>query len=256
MPKTKKLGDLFVRGAEVTVDDGDDSVTVWVQKLNPLQQEKALRRANGARAKVLSVRKLPDDDLEKLSFHYEAQDITEDRESMIDYLLGEKLASIYAVREAELAAQDEWSEDNYIQGLNDAWHDGLKDDYAVDPEDPEAKRVFGELKRFADKVEEEVQKERDNLAKDYDGKTDEEMAELVFDHVIEAAADLEWLKEFRKSEIFFAVRHADNHNKPYFERREEVDDLEMDTFAALAQAFQDIKVDVIEGKDSQETPDS
>ena len=256
MPKTKKLGDLFVRGAEVTVEDGEDSVTVWVQKLNPLQQEKCLRRANGARAKILSVRKLPDDDLDKLSYYYEADELVQDRDAMLDYLLGEKLATAYQLREAELSAQEEWSEDNYLQGLNDAWQDGLKEEFVRDNDDPEAKRVFDELKRFANLVEAEVEKEREHMIREFDDKSDEDLKQMVYDQVIEAAADLEWLKEFRKSEIFFAVRHPDNHNKPYFDRREEVDDLEMEAFASLANAFQEIKVDVVEGKDSQGTQDS
>lgn len=257
MPKTKKLGDLFVRGVSCTVTDGEDSVEVWIQKLNPLQQDKALRRANGARARVLSVRKKDEDDLDYLSYVHEAEDIINSgRDDCISYLLSEKLGTIYQAREAELAAEEEWSEENYIQGLRDAWDDGVSEDYARDPDDPEAKRVFSELKRFAEIVEKEVKKERDALARDFDNKSDEQLAKLVVDRVIEAAADLEWLKEFRKCEIFFAVRHPDNHNKPYFERREDVDDLELETFGQLAQAYNDMRVDVTEGKDSPETPDS
>ena len=256
MPKVKKLGDLFIRGVECTVTDGDDSVEVWIQKLNPLQQDKALRRANGARAKVLSVRKRDEEDLDRLSYTHEAEEILEDRDTAIDYLLSEKLGTIYQVREAELAFEKEWSEENYLQGLRDAWEDGLNDAYAIDQEDEDAQRVFNELKRFAETVEKSVQGERESLAKGLESKTDDEIQTLVINKVIEAAADLEWLKEFRKSEIFFAVREIDNHNKPYFEKREDVDDLEIEVFGQLTQAYNAMRVDVVEGKDSPETPDS
>ena len=256
MPKTKKLGDLFIRGVECTVTDGEDSVEVWIQKLNPLQQDKALRRANGARAKVLSVRKKDADDLDRLSYTHEAEEILEDRDNAIDYLLSEKLGTLYQLREAELAFEKEWSEENYLQGLRDAWEDGLSDAYAIDQEDEDALRVFNELKRFAEAVEKSVQGERDSLAKGLENKTDEELEQLVVNKVIEAAADLEWLKEFRKSEIFFAVREPGDHNKPYFEKREDIDDLEIEVFGQLTQAYNSMRVDVVEGKDSPETPDS
>ena len=255
--KTRKLSDLYVLGQEVEIDDGTgDPVTVWVQKLTPLQQEKTLRRANGARSSVLSIRKLPADAEERLVYQHELEEITKDRESVVDYLISEKIGLIYQVEEARLAEEDEWKKDGYLQGLSDAWNDGLKDRYAMDPEDPEAKRNFEEQKRFADVIEGIVKGERASLEKDYEGKTDEELEREVMDKVLESAADLEWLKEYRRCEAWFFTRKPDDHKALYFDTREEVDELALETFSALLTAYNNIRVDVLEGKDSGETPAS
>ncbi len=255
--KTRKLSDLYVLGGEVEIDDGTgDPITVWVQKLTPLQQEKTLRRANGARSSVLSVRKLPADAEERLVYQHELEAISRDRDAMIDYLIGEKLGLAYQVEEARLAEEDEWKKDGYLQGLSDAWNDTLRERYALDPEDPEAKRNFEEQKRFADAVEKTVDGERKALAKDYADKTDEKLEEEVLDKVLESAADLEWLKEYRKCEVWFFTRTLEDHSVLYFEKREEVDELALETFGVLLEGYNNLRVDVLEGKDSEGTPPS
>lgn len=256
MPKKRKLSDLYVLGAEVEIDDGSgqEPVKVWVQKLTPLQQEKTLRRANGARSSVLSARNLPADSEERLVYQHELEEISKDRDAMIDYLISDKLGLIYQVEESRLAEEDEWKKDGYLQGLSDAWNDTLKDRYAVDPEDDEARRNFEEQKRFAEIVEKAVEGERKSLVKDYSEKTDEQLEAEVLDKVLESAADLEWLKEYRRCEVWFFTRELDDHNALYFESRDEVDELALETFGALLTAYNDLRVDVIEGKDSEGTP--
>lgn len=255
--KKRKLADLYVVGKELSLGDGDgDSVDVWVQKLTPLQHEKALRRANGVRAGVLSLKDKPKDDLDRLGYQHEFDQVTTTRDDMVEYLLSDKLASLYQVEEARLAAEDEWAKDNYLQGLTDLWEDQAKEAYALDQNDPEAKRVFEELKKFADQVEDSVQSHRMSLVRDYEDWSDERLREEVLGKVIEAAADMQWLAEYRKCEIWFSIREPDDHNKLYFENREDVDDLALETFQALAQAYAELKVDITEGKDSGETPAS
>lgn len=254
--KQRRLSDLYVVGKELVIDDGQgEPITVWIQKLTPLQHEKALRRANGARAGVLAVQREPKDSIDRLSYEHEIESL-DSREDMIDYLLTEKLATLYQVEEARLAGEDEWSNENYLQGLTDRWTDGAKDTYAENPDDPEAKRVFEALKEFAEAVEEEVQKHKKSLMRDFEDKTDEELREQVLARAIEMSADLAWLSEYRKCEVWQCVRDGDNHRELYFHHRDEVDELSIETFKLLSEAYNELKVDIIEGKDSEETPTS
>lgn len=255
--KRRRLSDLYVVGKELELDDGSgDPVVVWIQKLTPLQHEKSLRRANGVRAGVLAIKDDPDDSLERLGYQHEFDQVSTTREDMVNYLLSEKLANLYQVEEARLAAEKEWSENHYLQGLTDLWEDSAKEAYASDSDDPEAKRVFEELKRFAEKVENSVQGHAKELARDWEGTPDDDLKREVLNKVLETAADMQWLAEYRKCEVWFSVRDPENHNALYFESREEVDDLTIETFTALAAAYGELKVDIIEGKDSGETPAS
>lgn len=249
MPKKLKLSDLYVTGKELTISDGENSVSVWLQKLNPLQQEKALRRANGARAGVLALKKTPLDSEERMAFQHEFESLQDSREDMVEYLAAEKVGDILQLEEARLAEEDEWKKDGYLQGLNDGWNDTFKMRYAEDPEDVEAKNVFLELKRFADAVEKAVEGERKAVIRDFEEKSDEVLESLIMDRIIEASADLEWLKEYRRCEVWFSVRDPENHKSLYFEDREEVDELSAEVFGEISTAYNDMRVNVVEGKD-------
>ena len=43
-----------------------------------------------------------------------------------------------------------------IRDSQNAWNEGLKDTYAADPEDADAARVFGELRKYTDQVQAEI----------------------------------------------------------------------------------------------------
>ena len=52
--KRRRLGDLYVRGRELAPDDGSgEPVKIWVAKLNEVDREAALRRANATKARYL-----------------------------------------------------------------------------------------------------------------------------------------------------------------------------------------------------------
>lgn len=253
MPKTRRLTDLFVRGKEVTIGDGEGAITVWVQKLNPVDQEMALRRANAARARILAKKK--DED----SFEYQStrMDIVgKDADELIEFLVADVIQSKSQSFEAELAAEDEWSKDHYLQGLRDSWNDGLKDAYHMDNDDEEAARVFAELRRFSDEVTKLLQGEAEKLRGDYKDTSDEELENLVFDKMFAATADMAWVHEYRRCEIWLGVRELENHKKRYFESRDEVDHLEQEVLVPLVAAYHEVNVDVTEGKGLVGTPPS
>lgn len=251
--KKRRLSDLYQHGRDITIDDGDGGVTVWVQKLSPVDHESALRKANAARARVLSLRNHKDTpEYEAVLVEVQAATTEDIITELVDYGVAQKRLAV----EAELAAEEEWDKDDYLQGLKDAWEGGLKDTYATNKEDPEASRVFVELKRFLDTADERIDAERARLERDFADLDREELEERLVDRHLDSEADMEWIKEYRKCEVWLSVRDAEDHSRRYFRERKEIDDLAQEVLTPLVQAYQELSVDVLEGKDSRETPAS
>lgn len=254
MPKTRRLTDLYVKGKEVLISDGKtEPIPVWVQKLNPVLQEEALRRANAARARLLTKKKMPD------THEYQSirNDVLgKDPEELIDFLVADLVGQRTPAIEAEMASEEEWSENSYLQGLRDAWNNEMRDRFHTDNTDEEALQTWTELKRFSDLVSDRLKSEADSYRRDFEGKSDEDLVELVFDKTFQAAGDMAWVHEYRRCEVYLGVRDAENHRERYFENRDEVDELEQETLVTLVAAYHDLNVDVTEGKDSEGTPPS
>jgi hypothetical protein len=151
MLKKSHLKDLYRRGKELRLDDGDGEATVWLQKLSPVDHATAVSRASAARARALMSRNDPDSD-DYMSAYGAVIGSGVERETLIRYINLPELGNKEMIIEAEMAAEEEWSKDDYLQGLRDAWNDTLELRYALEPDDPECKRVFAELTRFADAV--------------------------------------------------------------------------------------------------------
>lgn len=251
MTKTRRLTDLFVVGQEVVIDDGNfEPITVWLQKLNPVEHETAMRRASGARARVLSGKN--EEEIEMAQD--EAAQIT--REVWIEYLVSDALGKRISALEAELSAEEEWSENDYLQGLKDVWEATLEKALEEDPEDISARKVQEELDRFRQQLDERIEGERATLVKDFEAKHDEDLERRVVDRLLQTRADLAWLNEFRKCEVWLSTREPENHRKKYFHSREEVDELAHETLMKIMTAYQSLAVDPLEGKDSGATQTS
>jgi hypothetical protein len=251
--KQRRLEDLYILGREISVDDGGgDPVVVWLQKLNPMEQEKALRRANALRAQVLMARRNQESE-DWQEAYSDLEDIGA-RDQLVEYLIADDLAKARESAEAEQSFVEEWHKDGYLQGLRDSWLDPenpLSDVYALDPEDEAARRVFLELKRFDEQVEEKLQPELKRLRKDYEELGDEELHRRAADRLMEMKAGLAWLKEFRACEVWLATRDPENHKHYYFSGRETIDTLAGEVFQQLSDAYQKLIVGVEEGKVSR-----
>lgn len=264
-PKKRRLSDLYVTGKEVVLNDGQGEVKVWLRKLSQLEHEAAMRKAAAAKARVLMIRNQPDDE-EWLAVYAEIDELG-GRSAFVEYVIAEELSQVQESREAELAASEEWSKDHYIQGLRDAWEGdaeapGLRDRYIEEPDDPEAKKVFGEIKRFTELVDEQVAAERERLIKDLEGVSDEELRSRAVTRYLEIQAGITWVREFQRAQVLYATRDNDDHDKYYFVNqmgkpaRAEVDLLAPETLGALKRAYAELEVDPAEGKDSPPPPSS
>jgi len=255
--KTRRLTDLFVVGRELTIDDGDGGITVYVKKLNPVEMETALRFANSVRA-ITSSMKEDETSPQLLNMQYEVDDF--DKDGLVEYLVEMTLARRRAAIEAEVAAEEHlpedgrrWSKDDYLQGLQDAWVGGLWEVRANHPDDEEANRVFSALQEFADEVEKKTEKIREEVTATYEPRAVEALKSEVLDAKIQYEADMAWMREYRKCEVWLATRISKDDRTRYFEDREEVDELENPVFLKILEEVEDLSVDATEGKDSRQT---
>lgn len=261
----RRLTDLYLVGTMLTIDDGYtetnssgnevayEPITVYLRKLNPIDQETCLRRANAERSKVLAIRNQPESD-EFQSYVAEAEGMSLD--DKIALVIAEDVNKYRMAREAEIAAEDEWSDEGYLDGLLEAWAGGMNDRYAVDADDPDAKRVFEEMRRYQTIIDELVSGERDQLEEAHRKMEPDKLEELTVQKLISYASDSRWIQEYRRCELWLSVRHAHDKKSRYFESREEVDELAIQVVTRLVTAYQEMNVPVIEGKGSAATPAS
>jgi hypothetical protein len=247
----RRLADLYVVGKEETFEDPEGDIVVWVQKLNPIQQEQAFGRAAAERARVLTIKKLAPTDDARLPFEAQADEMTFDRDMMIDLLSAKEIGEAEQSCEAELSEEEEWSTDGYLQGLQEAWENGANVTY-LDKGDPayeESRRVFEELKRFAEQVGKAVDGHKKRIRKDFASTSTEELRKRIVDQLIDSEADLRWLTEYRRSQVWLSVREPSDHRKLYFPNRSDVDDLDINILARLINVYSNLEVDPVSGKD-------
>lgn len=248
----RRLTDLYVTGKEVTIDDGKGAITVWMQKLHGFEQDQAMSRANAERAKILTIKNQGDDDADKLVYISQV-DVQWDDDQILHFIAAEDLVKAERTAESKVAHEEEWEKDDYLIGLQAAWDDGSQEVYFDDDADPEAKveatRVFEELKRYKDQVDAEYKKAEKRILREYDQLSKAEKREMAISRMIDSHADMRWVQEYRKCEVWLATREATDHDKPYFESRSEVDKLHPTVLARLMQEYRDLEVTVDEGKD-------
>lgn len=255
--KNRKLSDLYRRGVECFIDDGEGgTVEVWLQKLNPLENETASRNANAARARhLLSLRN--HESVEYLALLSDVLDYS--REDLIKFLAAQDIGKRAEALEAEFADEKGWNEDDYLQGLNDSWADGLRERFEDQPDDKpdeEAQRCFDELARYQSEFGARLVAEEENLAADMEGKTDDNLREMMVERLLRLQADMTWLLEFRKTELWLGVREPEHHKSRYCTDRFEIDELASEVTTQLIEKYVELNVPVTQGKDSPPTPTS
>lgn len=259
--KRRRLADLYVRGKELRIDDGsNDPVVVWIQKLNEIERDSILRRANAAKARHI----IECDDETSETFVATYGNIRDylDREQMVNVVIGEDLTKARQRFEAQMAEDEEgWGKDNYLQGLIDAWtgddeNPGLAAAYAEDANDPEALKVKAELDRYEDELTERLEQESKRLARDWEDAPLDELARKATREMLNRRADETFLKEWTRQQLFYSVREPDDHHKRYFGTVAEVDDLDDQVHEFLEQQCNALFVNPTEGKDSPPTPGS
>lgn len=264
---TRKLSDLYVVGKEVVFDDeavketvvNDDGtveeifeepVKVWLQKLVRAEQQEAVKKA-GAK-KSLFARRYKDEGAESedvLALRSNYAPSFTSRETLKKFLLDQMVADERAALEAQVAAEDRWAKDEYLAGLFAEWESHLKDDYNTDEPSDEALEVYEVLLEYlkeVSKAEESFRKQEDEVL---DLRTTEELDKQVMDSIVSLHENIVWLTEFRRQELFHAVRKIDDHRTRYFDSVEGLDEVPDEVSAKLALNLEALTVSGIEGKD-------
>lgn len=258
--KRRRLSDLYVIGRPVNVGaDTDEPVEVWLQKINPVQHEDALRRSNAARTRTRTYGKdrNSDDYLEAVA---NVKDFAS-REVLIDLAIAEELRLRRSRIEAEISAESEWADDDYLQGLVDAWegsegNPGLKERWVEDPDDPETLRVHTEIERFDERVKALVDVENEALRRDFENIDEAVLLDKAVARVMEQRAVNAFVVEYENWQLYYAVREPEAHATLYFLSIDEVRSLEEQTKEILLINYRELAVEQTEGKDSPGTPGS
>jgi hypothetical protein len=124
--KRRRLGDLYIRGKMLEPNDGTgEPVKVWMAKLNEIDREAAMRRANAVKARFL----IDADDEESetfISMYSEVREL-DDREDLVAYVIAEDLSKARRRVEAQRSGDDEsWGKDDYFERVSEI--DDLDDD--------------------------------------------------------------------------------------------------------------------------------
>lgn len=261
MKKRRRLGDLYIRGKEVSVDDGtNDPVTVWLQKLNEIERDAVLRSANSAKARYMLECEHDESELFVSTFASVREYL--DRDGLLDIVIADDAVAARQRIEAQLTNdEDGWGKDNKISELLDAWTGsdetpGLAAAHAEDKDDPEAIRVKGEIEAFEADLDRQVDEERQVLLDDWGDVPDVDLARRATREILKRRADESFMREWARKQIFFCVREPDDHHRRYFETMAEVDDLDDQIRAFLDRQCNAFLVERAEGKDSPGTPAS
>jgi hypothetical protein len=260
MKKPRRLSDLYVRGMEVEVDDGQGPpVKVWLAKVNAVDRDSMIRRANAAKARYLIETDNEESDL--FAEQYAQVREYEDRDGLVALAISEDLRRFRERTEAEVAAdEDTWGKDDYLQGLVDSWfgtddQPGFAAVIAEDPNDPEALRVKAEIDRFGDQVQKLVDAEIERLKAEWEDVPDEQLWRTVAHQILEQKATNAFVEEAMRQQLFYAVRELDRTTR-YFSTVAEVDELDEAVRGQLMERLNTLSVETTEGKDSPGDPDS
>jgi hypothetical protein len=261
MKKRRRLGDLYVRGKEVSVNDGTgDPVLIWLQKLSEVERDAVFRRATAAKTRYMLESQHEESELFASVLGSVLDYI--DRDGRVSIIIGEELAKARERVEEQLTAdEDGWGKDDKIKGLIDAWagtddEPGLAATYAEDEADPEALRVKAELDAFEVAVEAGVDQERQRLERDWSDAPDNDLARFATREVLKRRADETFMREYMRQQVFYCVRDLEDHHSRYFGTVGEVDDLDDRIRQFLEQQCVALTVSLMEGKDSPASPAS
>lgn len=261
MKKRRRLSDLYVRGKEMTVDDGSgDPVVVWLQKLNEVERDAILRRANAAKARYLLECEHEEGELFVATLA-SVHDYL-DHDGMVNIIIAEALTKARQRIEAQMSSDEEtWGKDDKIKALLDEWvgtdeEPGMAAKFAEDENDPAALRVKAEIDEYEAELDVAIKSEQSRMEREYDTTPDLELSRLATREVLKRRGDEVFMKEWMRQQTFYCVREPDDHQKHYFGTVAEVDDLHDQVREYLERQCNMLFVDLAEGKDLPENPAS
>lgn len=250
----RRLTDLYARGEEKNLaPDGEEPFVVWVRKMTPADAEVSYLKASAKRASVLALQK--EDPPSDLYLTLQAEVGLLSRDNLVLWVSSAKLAEQRPLIEARVAGEEEWAKERYLFSLQERF---LEPDFVkkleAEPEDSEVVRVVGELDRYQGLVNAEVDEMQKAAEEEAGNLSDGELSQKVLEMMVSAHADAAWLAEFQRCQVWRCVFEGDDHSRPLFPTREEVDAEQVEVFEVLKDVIDRIHVSDFEGKDLEGTP--
>lgn len=269
MTKAKAhLSDLYRRGASLTLDDGDvGEVEVYLKKLNPIEAKEAREKGNAARARVLMKRKDKDSDI-WLDAYTRVIDMEE--EERVSLIVAPEVLKRRIEVEVEVAHEDEWLENDYLDGIHEAWQDGLdvqyqsareKVDDGVEEEElekgeKEALKAMEEMTRFSDQVDKIMKSETSAIERPIKSYEEEQLIEKAVESLFEKESYDAWVDAFLAARIYFATRDVNDHAKKHFRTFRDAQEVEPEVLTALLEGYRKVELVDLEVKGSEQSPTS
>jgi hypothetical protein len=231
----RKLEELWNASEEFDFSPASDgSFMVNVRKLGPTEQQLAAREASSARTTFVLMAK-DEKSPHNINMLYDLESIS--REDKITQLAMAELADQREKIEQEVSAFEEWKKDGKLQGLVDAWEDGLLQEWlkGEGERSEESERVYGEMQRFTEEVESKLSNELEIAKKKFENLDDDEINQKMVNAQVEYDSSAEWLRVFRMYQIKYGVRDIET-NEPIFESVEEIAGVPTDLFRRMLDA--------------------
>ena len=274
-----RLSDLNLRGMATQITGmnfetdppTEETIHLWVRKLSPDEHDTCVRKASAARARLAAAYKDPDSE-ESMALRDAVEEWS--TETIRAMLLADERRKHMEVVEAQLLGDEdsEWGKDDYLTSLREAWLDdpdgtpGLNQEYARDPDDAEAARVYAELKRFSDAAQNRIDVLVRHVVDELEATDREALVERILESRKKQETTTRWILEYDEWQLALGVRYHDpklpagahhpEHKERYFENRQEVAETDPAIVEHLLGVYAQITVDIQAGKGSRPGPTS
>jgi hypothetical protein len=251
--RLRQVIDLYVRGRVAELKDG---TPVWVQALNPFEQDTARNEAQIAKARLsMAVRELGSDEQAKVRMFFFEDGIEAAKYKIVDARVAEAMPKLLE----RLRNDPEWTE--RLQILDRGLADG-----AAPVEDIEAELLAKIASEYTAEINARLLSEREFLVDKYIHMEDEEVLwQDYLDWYIDRRAGELQLAEFRLHQIYFgtrwcnAIRETDGtwnhdecagHEERLFVSKEETRQAPEELMELLLGATNDVEMTLREAKNS------
>lgn len=247
-PLRARLINLYNIGKEIQLSDDEGEFTVWVQRITDAQENEAVKKSKIVRAPIVALKR-DKTNPERLEYLETLEDWhLADIDSMINILINPKVQEALESNMSRIAEEDEWAKDDYLITLQEAYNSGMKELHLLEPDDKEAARIHDELMRYTKQVEDATEHDRKEYTLEMLEKDPAVIQDQVIDIVINSTANAVQQEEFYRWQVYFSVRDPQDHNKLVFASREDIDLLSQENYQKLRDAYDDIKIEGLEGK--------
>jgi hypothetical protein len=249
----RRVTDLFAEGTVVELGTDDDGpVLLWINKLNPFEDEECRRDGMAARAErtlILENQETPD----AKALHYHVEKLTKD--DLIENLVNVHFDEDYMAALDDVELDPDWKDRMiFIRRMEQ-----LHDDAGVPGEDERRQRYIHAKEEYFRASREFVQKRQEDRRREYANLSETELRETYLKDTIEKVGMQDYMAERRITEIFYSTRNcagvkdeeaeggwshkACDHREKFLESRAEVKELPDGLVNKLQEALTQITVD-------------